>query len=85
MFMSPEGFDIETFIKENGLEQVDDTETIRSVVCEIIKNNPKTVEQFLSGQTKVVGFFVGQVMKATGGKAKPDTVNKLVNEELTKL
>lgn len=85
MFMSPEGFDIETFIKENGLEQVDDTETIRSVVCEVIKNNSKTVEQFLSGQTKVVGFFVGQVMKATGGKAKPDTVNKLVNEELTKL
>ena len=85
MFMSPERFDIEGFIKENGLEQVDDTETIRSAVRDVINNNPKTVQQYLSGQTKVVGFFVGQVMKATGGKAKPDTVNKLVNEELNKL
>ena len=85
MFMSPERFDIEGFIKEKGLEQVDDTETIRSAVREVINNNPKTVQQYLSGQTKVVGFFVGQVMKATGGKAKPDTVNKLVNEELNKL
>ncbi len=85
MFMSPEDFDIEGFIKENGLEQIDDTETIRAAVREVISNNPKTVEQFLSGQTKVVGFFVGQVMKETGGKAKPDTVNKLVNEELNKL
>ncbi len=78
-------FDIEGYIEENNLEQVDNTEEIRGVVLEVINNNPKTLEQYKSGQTKVVGFFVGQVMKATGGKAKPDTVNKLINEELSKL
>ncbi len=85
MLFSESDFDIEKYIKENNLEQVDDTDEIRKTVITVIENNPKTVEQFKSGQTKVIGFFVGQVMKATGGKAKPDAVNKLVNEELSKL
>lgn len=85
MFFADDTFDIENFIAENSLEQVDDTEAIRNAVLLVLADNPKTVEQYKSGQTKVFGFFVGQVMKALKGKAKPDCVNKIVNEELNKL
>ncbi len=85
MFFSENEFDVEDYIKKNGLEQVDDSEAIREAVHAVFANNPSTVEQYKSGLTKVVGFFVGQVMKAMRGKAKPDTVNKIVNEELAKL
>lgn len=85
MFFGGEDFDVEQYIKDNGLEQVDDSEAIREAVCRVFEENPNTVEQYKNGQTKVVGFFVGQVMKQMRGKAKPDTVNKIVGEELAKL
>lgn len=85
MFFAEGDFDLEAYIKENQLEQVDDSDAIRQAVLTVFENNPATVEQYKSGMTKVVGFFVGQVMKATRGKAKPDTVNRIVNEELAKL
>ena len=82
MFFASHDFDLEKYIKDNGLEQVDDTDSIREAVLGVLSANPNTVKQYKNGQTKVVGFFVGQVMKATQGKAKPDTVNKIVAEEL---
>ena len=85
MFFSDESFDVEDYIKANGLEQVDDSEAIREAVKLVFETNTNTVEQYKNGQTKVVGFFVGQVMKAMRGKAKPDTVNKIVNDELSRL
>lgn len=85
MFFADDSFDVEQYIKDNGLEQVDDSDAIREAVKVVFSNNPNTVEQYKAGQTKVVGFFVGQVMKQLRGKAKPDTVNKVVNEELAKL
>ena len=85
MFFSDESFDVEDHIKANGLEQVDDSEAIREAVKLVFETNTNTVEQYKNGQTKVVGFFVGQVMKAMRGKAKPDTVNKIVNDELSRL
>lgn len=85
MFFSKDSFDLESYIKENNLEQVDDSDAIRETVRQVIADNPKTVEQYKAGQTKVVGFFVGQTMKALKGKAKPDTVNKVLTEELAKL
>ena len=85
LILGSDDFDIEGYIKENHLEQVDDTEAIRNAVLDVFSANPKTVEQYKNGQTKVVGFFVGQVMKAMQGKAKPDTVNKIVANELAKL
>ena len=85
MFFADDNFDVEQYIKDNGLEQVDDSDAIREAVKVVFSNNPNTVEQYKAGQTKVVGFFVGQVMKQLRGKAKPDTVNKVVNEELAKL
>lgn len=85
MFFSDESFDVEDYIKANGLEQVDDSEAIREAVKLVFETNTNAVEQYKNGQTKVVGFFVGQVMKAMRGKAKPDTVNKIVNDELSRL
>lgn len=85
MFFANADFDVEKYIKDNGLEQVDDSEAIREAVAAVFAANPATVEQYKNGQTKVVGFFVGQVMKQMRGKAKPDTVNKIVGEELAKL
>ena len=85
MFFGTDDFDLEKYIKDNALEQVDDTESIRKAVLDVLNDNPNTVNQYKNGQTKVVGFFVGQVMKAMRGKAKPDTVNKIVAEELAKI
>lgn len=85
MFFADDSFDIENFITENSLEQVDDANAIRNAVLRVLAENPNTVEQFKSGQTKVFGFFVGQVMKVLKGKAKPDSVNKIIKEELNKL
>ncbi len=85
MFFGGDNFDVEQYIKDNGLEQVDDTVAIREAVLEVFSANPNTIEQYKNGQTKVVGFFVGQVMKAMRGRAKPDTVNKIISEELEKI
>ena len=85
MFFGTDDFDIEKYIKDNQLQQVDDIQSIRKAILEVFKANPNTVLQYKNGQTKVVGFFVGQVMKAMRGKAKPDTVNKIISEELNKI
>ena len=85
MFFADTDFDVEGYIKEHGLEQIDDTDAIREAILQVFAQNPATVEQYKAGEKKVVGFFVGQVMKATRGKAKPDSVNKILNEELAKL
>ena len=85
MFFSEGDFDLERYIKQNNLEQVDDSDAIRETIRQVIADNPKTVLQYKQGQQKVVGFFVGQTMKALKGKAKPETVNKVLTEELAKL
>jgi aspartyl-tRNA(Asn)/glutamyl-tRNA(Gln) amidotransferase subunit B len=52
------------------------------IVSKVIEENPKPVEQYRSGKTGTFGFFVGQVMKATGGRANPQTVNELLRKRL---
>ena len=85
MFFAEGDFDIEKYIKDNDLLQVDDTAAIEEAVRKVIAANPAAAEQFKNGEKKVVGFFVGQVMKETRGKAKPETVNKTVLSELGRL
>jgi aspartyl-tRNA(Asn)/glutamyl-tRNA(Gln) amidotransferase subunit B len=68
-------------VEERGLKQVTDTAAIEKVVDEIIAANPKQVEQ-VKTKPKTIGWFVGQVMKATGGKANPDAVNAILRERL---
>jgi aspartyl-tRNA(Asn)/glutamyl-tRNA(Gln) amidotransferase subunit B len=68
-------------VEERGLKQVTDTGAIEKVVDEIIAANPKQVEQVRT-KPKTLGWFVGQVMKATGGKANPDAVNAILRQKL---
>lgn len=70
-------------IESKGLKQMSDSGAIEGIIDEIIANNTPQVEQYKSGNTKLLGFFVGQVMKATQGKANPKQVNQLLNEKLS--
>ena len=72
-------FDI---VEELGLRQVTDSSAIESVIDGIIVANPTQVEQFQSGNQKVIGWFVGQVMKETQGRANPKTVNEILRSKL---
>lgn len=68
----------ETIIKEKGLVQISDETVIIEAIKEIMLKNPKEVERFRAGEEKLMGFFVGQVMKLTKGKANPKIVNELI-------
>jgi aspartyl-tRNA(Asn)/glutamyl-tRNA(Gln) amidotransferase subunit B len=70
--------DADAVIKAKGLKQITDSGEIESIIDGIVASNPKQVEQFRAGKQKLLGFFVGQVMKATQGKANPDQVNKIL-------
>ena len=80
MFRS--GSDAESIVKEKGLLQISDEAGIESIIDEIIGKNPETVERFKAGEAKLMGFFVGQVMKETRGKANPKIVNELLRKKL---
>ncbi len=69
-------------VEEKGLKQVTDTGAIEAIVDEVIAENPENVEKYKGGKDKLFGFFVGQVMKKTQGKANPAVVNKLLKEKL---
>jgi aspartyl-tRNA(Asn)/glutamyl-tRNA(Gln) amidotransferase subunit B len=74
--------DADVIIEAKGLKQITDTNAIETVVDEIMAANPAQVDQYRGGKEKVFGFFVGQVMKATKGKANPQQVNALLKEKL---
>ena len=69
-------------IAAKGLKQITDSGAIEAVVDEVIAANPEQLQQFREGKDKVLGFFVGQVMKATQGKANPGQVNQLLRDKL---
>lgn len=69
-------------IAEKGLKQITDTGAIEAVIDKIIADNSKQVEQYLAGNEKVFGFFVGQVMREMQGKANPAEVNKMLKAKL---
>ncbi len=71
-------------VKRNGLVQISDEGAIAQVVEKVLTENQKAVQDFKSGNERALGSLVGQVMKATGGKANPAVVNKLLKEKLTK-
>ncbi|MDT0634958.1 Asp-tRNA(Asn)/Glu-tRNA(Gln) amidotransferase subunit GatB [Spectribacter hydrogenoxidans] len=77
-----EGRTADEIIEARGLKQITDTGAIEAFVDEVIANNPDQVEQYKAGKTKVVGFLVGQVMKASQGKANPKEVNKFMTAKL---
>jgi aspartyl-tRNA(Asn)/glutamyl-tRNA(Gln) amidotransferase subunit B len=69
-------------INARGLKQITDSSAIESLIDEIIAANPDQVEQFRAGKEKVLGFFVGQIMKQSKGKANPGQVNQILREKL---
>ena len=69
-------------VEKKGLSQITDVDAIRKMVEEVVANNPNQVEQYKSGKTNILGFFVGQIMKATKGRANPKTVNEILLELL---
>ncbi len=71
-------------VDEKGLQQVTDQGEIAKVIDEVIAENPKMVEQFLAGKDKLLGFFVGQAMKLTKGKANPKMLNDILKQKLNK-
>ncbi|MFP4130203.1 MAG: Asp-tRNA(Asn)/Glu-tRNA(Gln) amidotransferase GatCAB subunit B, partial [Halorhodospira sp.] len=69
-------------IERKGLRQVTDTAAIEALVDEALANNPQQLEEYRAGKEKLFGFFVGQVMKASGGTANPQQVNELLKQKL---
>ncbi len=69
-------------VKAKGLTQISDSELIEKAVDEVISSHPGEAERFRGGEEKLIGFFVGQVMKATKGKANPQMVNELLKKKL---
>ena len=80
--MAKSGENPTRIVEAKGLVQISDPAKILPIIDEIIAKNPDNVTKFKAGNTKLLGFFVGQVLKATGGKANPQVVNKLVAEQL---
>lgn len=70
-------------VASKGLEQVTDEGALKAAVDEVLAGHPKELEQYKSGKTKLLGFFMGQVMKATGGKANPQVVQEALQEKLS--
>lgn len=79
-----EDIDPEKYVEENGLKMDNDEDALKATIEEIVAKNPQSVEDYKNGKDKAIGFLVGQTMKATGGKANPGAVNKLLKEILAR-
>ena len=73
---------VEAIIEKRGLTQISDSASIDKLVAEVIAENPAQVEQVRAGKQQVLGFLVGQVMKASRGKANPQQVNEALRRQL---
>ncbi|ORX24668.1 aspartyl/glutamyl-tRNA amidotransferase subunit B [Thermoanaerobacterium sp. PSU-2] len=74
----------EEIVEEKGLKQLSNEDELREIALKVIEDNPKSVEDYKNGKDKAIGFLVGQIMKATKGKANPQLANKILLEELSK-
>ena len=83
--ISGTGEKAESLVERKGLKQVSDSAQLETVVEEVLKENPENVKKYLGGKEGLFGFFVGEVMKKTKGKANPKVVNEILREKLSKL
>ena len=74
--------DADTVIDKKGLKQITDDSAIETIIDEVITNSPNQLEQYRAGKDKLFGYFVGQVMKASQGKANPAQVNTMLKDKL---
>jgi aspartyl-tRNA(Asn)/glutamyl-tRNA(Gln) amidotransferase subunit B len=82
MFSS--GKDPGIIVEEKGLKQVSDQSELQGAISKVLDAHPEELAKYLGGKKQLQGFFVGQVMKTTKGKANPKLVNELLAEELKK-
>ncbi len=80
--MADSGKDPKKIVEEKGLKQQSDPKELEKIIDKVISNNPKNVEAYKSGKDKLFGFFVGQVMKQSNGKANPQLVNEILKKKL---
>ena len=80
--MADEGKDPQIIVEEKGLKQQSDPKEIEKLIDKVITDNPDKVKEYKSGKEKLFGFFVGQVMKVSGGKANPQLVNEILKKKL---
>jgi aspartyl-tRNA(Asn)/glutamyl-tRNA(Gln) amidotransferase subunit B len=76
------GRDADAIIAEKGLKQITDTGAIEKAIDDVMSKNPGQLAEYRAGKDKLFGFFVGQVMKTTGGKANPAQLNELLKRKL---
>jgi aspartyl-tRNA(Asn)/glutamyl-tRNA(Gln) amidotransferase subunit B len=69
-------------MEREGLKQISDSGALEKIIDDVIAANPKQVEQYRSGKTAVIGFLVGQAMKASRGQANPAAVNEILKTKL---
>jgi glutaminyl-tRNA synthetase len=81
-YMVETGENPNKIVEDKGLVQITNVEVILPILKDIISNNSDNVEKYKAGNKKLLGFFVGQVLKATNGKASPQIVNQLVAQQL---
>ena len=76
--------DLAKIIKEKGLKQQSDPKELEKIVIKVLNNNSNKVSEYKKGKEKLYGFFVGEIMKATSGKANPLLINNILKEKLKK-
>jgi aspartyl-tRNA(Asn)/glutamyl-tRNA(Gln) amidotransferase subunit B len=69
-------------VRERGLAQISDSEELKKIVAQTVEDNPEQVEEYLTGKSQVLGWFIGQVMRATRGKANPQLAREILEENL---
>ena len=72
-------------IEEKGLSQISCSDEIEKLVDKVLSDNPKSIEDFKAGKTQAVGYLMGQVMKASKGKANPPVAKQMIEEKLSKM
>ena len=77
-----EGGSAKELVERKGLIQISDTDALSAIIEQVVIANPKELEQYRNGKTKLMGFFVGQVIKQTGGRADPKLTNQLLAKKL---
>ena len=74
---------VDALIEEKGLKQISDVGAIEKIIDQVLLDNPKSVEEYRSGKEKAFNSLVGQIMKASKGKANPSQVNQVLKEKLS--
>jgi aspartyl-tRNA(Asn)/glutamyl-tRNA(Gln) amidotransferase subunit B len=82
--MVESGKDAPTLVRELGLGQISDAGALEAMVADLVASHPAEAEEFRQGRDRVLGFFVGQVMKQTKGQANPQVVNELLRKHLAR-